>query len=72
MYANHDKYFCSISHALIDFFFREHAYVCHQKYEEIKGHNLPPSPWKDRPIEETLQLFELRHKEWKVGGGRGK
>ena len=34
------------------------AYVCHQKYEEIKGHNPPPSPWRDRPIEESLQLFE--------------
>lgn len=38
--------------------FRGHAYVCHQKYEEIKGHNPPPSPWRDRPIEESLQLFE--------------
>ena len=35
-----------------------HAYVCHQKYEDIKGHNPPPSPWRDRPIEESLQLFE--------------
>ena len=32
--------------------------MCHQKYEEIKGHNPPPSPWRDRPIEESLQLFE--------------
>ena len=37
-----------------------HAYVCHQKYEEIKGYNPPPSPWRDRPIEESLQLFEVR------------
>ena len=35
-----------------------HAYVCHQKYEEIKGHNPPPSPWRDRPVAESLQLFE--------------
>ena len=35
------------------------AYVCHQKYEEIKGHNPPPSPWRDRPIEESLRLFEV-------------
>ena len=34
------------------------AYVCHQKYEEIKGYNPPPSPWRDRPIEESLRLFE--------------
>uniref|UniRef100_A0A8C0IID1 glutamine--tRNA ligase n=1 Tax=Bubo bubo TaxID=30461 RepID=A0A8C0IID1_BUBBB len=34
------------------------AYVCHQKVEEIKGHNPPPSPWRDRPVEESLLLFE--------------
>lgn len=34
------------------------AYVCHQKAEEIKGFNPPPSPWRDRPIEENLLLFE--------------
>lgn len=33
------------------------AYVCHQNAEEIKGFNPPPSPWRDRPIEENLQLF---------------
>lgn len=35
------------------------AYVCHQKSEEIKGFNPPPSPWRNRPIEESLQLFEV-------------
>ncbi|KAM3968219.1 glutaminyl-tRNA synthetase [Aphomia sociella] len=34
------------------------AYVCHQKSEDIKGFNPPPSPWRNRPIEESLQLFE--------------
>ena len=24
----------------------------------MKGHNPPPSPWRDRPVEESLQLFE--------------
>ncbi|XP_033354259.1 probable glutamine--tRNA ligase isoform X2 [Bombus vosnesenskii] len=33
------------------------AYVCHQSSEEIKGFNPPPSPWRDRPISESLQLF---------------
>ncbi|XP_032666418.1 probable glutamine--tRNA ligase [Odontomachus brunneus] len=33
------------------------AYVCHQSSEDIKGFNPPPSPWRDRPIEESLQLF---------------
>jgi glutaminyl-tRNA synthetase len=34
------------------------AYVCHQKQEEIKGFNPPPSPWRERPVEESLRLFE--------------
>jgi len=37
---------------------RDKAYICHQKNEEIKGHNPPPSPWRDRPIEESLKLFD--------------
>lgn len=35
-----------------------HAYVCHQRPEELKGYNPPPSPFRDRPVEESLQLFE--------------
>ena len=34
------------------------AYVCHQKVEDIRGFNPPPSPWRNRPIEESLVLFE--------------
>lgn len=34
------------------------AYVCHQKSDEIKGFNPPPSPWRNRPVEESLQLFQ--------------
>ncbi|PVD25217.1 hypothetical protein C0Q70_15715 [Pomacea canaliculata] len=37
---------------------RGHAYVCHQRPEELKGFNTPDSPWRDRPVEESLQLFE--------------
>ncbi|XP_029673330.1 probable glutamine--tRNA ligase [Formica exsecta] len=33
------------------------AYVCHQSSEEMKGFNSPPSPWRNRPIAESLQLF---------------
>lgn len=32
--------------------------MCHQKVEELKGHNVANSPWRDRPIEESLALFE--------------
>lgn len=34
------------------------AYVCHQTADEMKGFNPEPSKWRDRPIEESLQLFE--------------
>ncbi|XP_018321303.1 probable glutamine--tRNA ligase [Agrilus planipennis] len=34
------------------------AYVCHQSAEEMKGFNPPPSPWRNRPIDESLQLFQ--------------
>lgn len=37
---------------------RDFAYVCHQKQEELKGFNPPPSPWRNRPIDESLQLFQ--------------
>ena len=54
----HTKYlmiYCVYAHT---FTCSGNAYVCHQKYEEIKGYNPPPSPWRDRPIEESLRLFE--------------
>lgn len=35
------------------------AYVCHQSSEDMKGFNPPPSPWRDRSIEENLQLFNV-------------
>lgn len=52
----------------IDLIKRGHAFVCHQKPEEIKGFNPPPSPWRDRPIEESLQLFEdMKNGKFKEG-----
>lgn len=45
--------------ALIPLSYRGLAYVCHQRGEELKGHNPLPSPWRDRPIEESLLLFEV-------------
>lgn len=51
---NFDKlYQCAVELIL-----RGHAYICHQKAEELKGFNVADSPWRDRPIEESLQLFE--------------
>lgn len=34
------------------------AYVCHQTADEMKGFVTVMSPWRDRDIEENLQLFE--------------
>ena len=51
-------YFDDLFHYAVELIKRDLAYVCHQQYEEIQGHNPPPSPWKDRPILESLQLFE--------------
>ncbi|KAF1743972.1 hypothetical protein MXB_2172 [Myxobolus squamalis] len=34
------------------------AYVCHQTFDLVKGRNTPPSPWRDRPIDESLRLFQ--------------
>ena len=33
--------------------------MCHQGFEELKGIKPPPSPWRDRPIEDSLKLFEV-------------
>ena len=38
---------------------RGHAYVCHMRSEDLKGFETPASPWRDRPVEESLQLFEV-------------
>lgn len=35
------------------------AYVCHQTSDEMKGFNVEQSPWRNRPIAESLQLFEV-------------
>ncbi|KAI5621950.1 glutamine--tRNA ligase, partial [Silurus asotus] len=46
----------------VDLIRRGHAYVCHQRSEELKGHNVPLSPWRDRPVEESIVLFERMKK----------
>ncbi|XP_065340650.1 probable glutamine--tRNA ligase [Cloeon dipterum] len=47
---------------------RDLAYVCHQRADELKGFNPPPSPYRNRPIDESLQLFEDM-KNGKIGEG---
>ncbi|CAH1783319.1 unnamed protein product, partial [Owenia fusiformis] len=51
-------YFQELYDLAVELIKRGHAYVCHQKGEEIKGYNAPPSPWRERPTEESLLLFE--------------
>eukprot|EP00118_Oscarella_pearsei_P002818 m.11750 g.11750 ORF g.11750 m.11750 type:complete len:759 (+) comp23586_c0_seq2:134-2410(+) len=51
-------YFDELYDMAVELIQRGLAYVCHQQHEEIKGHNPPPSPWRNRPIKESLLLFE--------------
>lgn len=37
---------------------KDMAYVCHQTAEQMKGFTTEPSRWRDRPVAESLQLFE--------------
>uniref|UniRef100_W5NB53 Glutamine--tRNA ligase n=1 Tax=Lepisosteus oculatus TaxID=7918 RepID=W5NB53_LEPOC len=55
-------YFQQLYDWAVELIRRGHAYVCHQRGEEIKGHSPPPSPWRDRPAEESLVLFERMKK----------
>lgn len=41
----------------VDLIQRDLAYVCHQKADELKGHNVESSPWRNRCKEESLKLF---------------
>lgn len=51
---NFDKlYECAV-----DLIKKDLCYVCHQPQSEIQGINPKPSPWRNRPIKESLQLFE--------------
>lgn len=47
------------------------AFVCHQKPEDYRNENNPTakmSPWRNRPIEESLKLFEdMRNGKFKEG-----
>ncbi|CAB3228334.1 unnamed protein product [Arctia plantaginis] len=51
-------YFDQLYKWAVELIHKDLAYVCHQRSEEIKGFNPPPSPWRSRPVEESLQLFE--------------
>lgn len=52
-------YFPELYDYALELIRRDHAYVCHQPPSEVKGRDAPPSPWRDRNIEESLRLFKV-------------
>ena len=52
-------YFPLLYQYAVELIQRGHAYVCHQHPEELKGHHPPPSPFRHRPAEESVRLFEV-------------
>ena len=55
-------YFSQLYQFAIEMIKQNNAYVCHQRPEEMQGFNPPLSPWRERPIEESLILFEQMRK----------
>ena len=51
-------YFDKLYNMAVHLIRKDLAYVCHQKLEDIRGFNPPPSPYRTRPIQESLSLFE--------------
>jgi len=51
-------YFHTLYKMAVHLIKKDLAYVCHQKLEDIRGFNPPPSPYRNRPIKESLALFE--------------
>ncbi|KAB7501599.1 Glutamine--tRNA ligase [Armadillidium nasatum] len=52
-------YFDQLYDWAIQLILKNAAYVCHQKPEDVRGYDPPPSPWRERPVEESLKLFQL-------------
>uniref|UniRef100_A0A182QE44 Probable glutamine--tRNA ligase n=1 Tax=Anopheles farauti TaxID=69004 RepID=A0A182QE44_9DIPT len=51
-------YFQQLYEFAVQLIKRNMAYVCHQTAEQMKGFTTEPSKWRDRPVAESLQLFE--------------
>jgi glutaminyl-tRNA synthetase len=59
------KYFPQLYELAVELIKRGKAFVCHETKEQMKeGRRVEgrlegrPSPWRDRPVEENLRLFE--------------
>jgi len=50
-------YFDNLYNWAIELINNNLAYICHQKAEDLKGFSTVDSPWRDRPVEESLSLF---------------
>ena len=53
-------YFPQLYQYALELIRRGHAYVCHQEPEVMRQRNAPVSPWRQRLINESLVLFEVR------------
>ncbi|XP_319458.4 probable glutamine--tRNA ligase [Anopheles gambiae] len=51
-------YFQQLYEFAVQLIRKDMAYVCHQTADQMKGFTTEPSKWRNRPIEESLQLFE--------------
>uniref|UniRef100_A0A182VST4 Probable glutamine--tRNA ligase n=1 Tax=Anopheles minimus TaxID=112268 RepID=A0A182VST4_9DIPT len=51
-------YFQQLHDFAVQLIKKDMAYVCHQTAEQMKGFTTEPSKWRNRPISESLQLFE--------------
>ncbi|VDP40604.1 unnamed protein product [Heligmosomoides polygyrus] len=61
-------YFQQLYEWAVELIRKGHAYVCHQRVEDIRGFDVQLSPWRTRPIEESLQLFEdMKHGKFDEG-----
>ncbi|KAB7502360.1 hypothetical protein Anas_13406 [Armadillidium nasatum] len=54
-------YFDQLYDWAIQLILKNAAYVCHQKPEDVRGYDPPPSPWRERPVEESLKLFQWEY-----------
>lgn len=52
-------YFSQLYKYAMELISRGHAYVCHQEPDVVRRWDAPPSPWRERPVEESLALFEV-------------
>ena len=59
MITHASDYFPKLYEYAVELISRGHAYVCHQEPEVIKLWDARPSPWRERPVEESLALFEV-------------